>query len=987
MSTDELRRRAEQVIAEHPERIKELPPEDIRELIHELQVHQAELEMQNDELRKAQLELEGSRKKYYELYDFAPMGYFTLDERGLILEVNLAGAELLGIERRYVIGSGFSRFLSPESQDRFYHHRNQAQATGLTQHCEIKIIRKDGTSFYVQLQIMAIRDDDDETIRFHLTTADITDRKLAEDELRKSHEFLEQRVEERTESLRESEAQYRELVQNANSIIYRRDHQGHIIFFNEYAQSFFGYSEEEIIGKHVVGTIVPEKDSSGRDLAVMIGDISQHPNRYATNINENMRRNGNRVWVSWTNKAIRDEHGDVREILCVGNDITALRETENALGISEERYRTLVENIGIGISLISPEMRVLALNRQMRAWFPTIDVTEHPLCYRSFNDPPRDKICSYCPTHLALRDGTVHEAFTETPAGVTYRIMASPIKDEHGTVTASIEMIEDISENLELRERLAVSEKLYETVFETTSTATVLIEDDMTVLLTNREFEHISGYRKEEIERKSKWTDFVSAADRERMEGYHRMRRTAGGSAPKTYTFSFIDRSGNEKKVLSTVDMIPGTKRSVASMLDITEQHRTQTKLQESEYRYRLLANNVSDVIWTADLDLHFTYVSPSFERLLGYSSKEIRVPLIDEILTPESSTTALELAEKFKKVIQHTDDKKRFADPKTIVLSLIRKDGTLIWTETMVTFIDGNEKNADMILGVTRDITQRKQAEEEQWESEHRYHLLFDSSPAGIFTYDSQLVVIDHNERFQSVIHSTRDTLIGLDLNTLNDQSIISTLSEPLEGRNGIFEGCYRDTTNETEIWITLKTAPLFDIDGTVTGGAGIVEDITDRVLAHRALEQGKVELELESRHLAEANTALKVLLNHIEKERRQIEEDVLSNIRELIVPFIEKIKVSPSKRETADYIQVLETNLNTITSPFLRRMTLAHYKLTPKELQVANLIKEGKATKEIADLLNVSMRSVEFHRDKIRKKLGLKHKKENLQSYLSSF
>ncbi len=128
--------------------------------------------------------------------------------------------------------------------------------------------------------------------------------------------------------LKESEERYRELVENANSIILRRDPKGLITFFNKFAQKLFGYTEDEILGKNVVGTIVPETDTSGRDLKAMIEDIGRNPERYTTNENENMRRNGERVWVAWTNKGIINKDGHITEILCIGNDITERKQAE-----------------------------------------------------------------------------------------------------------------------------------------------------------------------------------------------------------------------------------------------------------------------------------------------------------------------------------------------------------------------------------------------------------------------------------------------------------------------------------------------------------------------------------------------------------------------------------------------------------------------------------------------------------------------------------
>ncbi len=147
---------------------------------------------------------------------------------------------------------------------------------------------------------------------------DITDRKQAET------------------ALLESEAKYRELVQNANSIILRVDTKGNITFFNEYAEKFFGYKAEEVIGKNVLNTILPETDSSGRNLADLVSSVKEHLEQYASNENENRLRNGKRVWVAWANKAVYDLKGDIKEFLCIGNDITERKSLEKQLKQSQK---------------------------------------------------------------------------------------------------------------------------------------------------------------------------------------------------------------------------------------------------------------------------------------------------------------------------------------------------------------------------------------------------------------------------------------------------------------------------------------------------------------------------------------------------------------------------------------------------------------------------------------------------------------------------
>ncbi|MCS6813124.1 MAG: PAS domain S-box protein, partial [Cyanobacteria bacterium] len=133
------------------------------------------------------------------------------------------------------------------------------------------------------------------------------------------------------EALRESELSYRTLVESANSAIVRWDAHGTITFVNDFAQRFFGYTEEELLGRNILGTILPAVDSQGQDLAAMLQDLIRHPERYITHEHENMRRNGERVWLEWTNKAFLDEQGNLVSMLSVGLDATERRRAQQAL--------------------------------------------------------------------------------------------------------------------------------------------------------------------------------------------------------------------------------------------------------------------------------------------------------------------------------------------------------------------------------------------------------------------------------------------------------------------------------------------------------------------------------------------------------------------------------------------------------------------------------------------------------------------------------
>ncbi len=133
---------------------------------------------------------------------------------------------------------------------------------------------------------------------------------------------------------------------------------------------------------------------------------------------------------------------------------------KQALHASEEQYRNVVNNIGIGISVISPEMKILTLNRQMKEWFPNIDVSQKPVCYRSFNDPPQSAVCGYCPVQKTLQDGQTHEAVTDTPSAngiLHFRVISSPLTDKDGKVIAAIEMVDNITERKHAEEKLRLA--------------------------------------------------------------------------------------------------------------------------------------------------------------------------------------------------------------------------------------------------------------------------------------------------------------------------------------------------------------------------------------------------------------------------------------------------------------------------------------------------------------------------------------------------
>lgn len=162
--------------------------------------------------------------------------------------------------------------------------------------------------------------------------------------------------------------------------------------------------------------------------------------------------------------------------------------------------------------------------------------------------------------------------------------------------------------------------------------------------------------------------------------------------------------------------------------------------------------------------------------------------------------------------------------------------------------------------------------------------------------------------------------------------------------------------------------------------------ENITPLKLAEEKLREHELELELKSKTLEESNIALKVLLQQREKDKVELEEHVASNIRQVVLHYVEKMKNTRLNKHQAAYMGIIESHLIDVTSPLIHKISSRHLQLTPSEIQVAVLVKEGKATKDISKILNISTNAVDFHRKNIRKKLGITNTQTNLHTFLRS-
>jgi len=319
------------------------------------------------------------------------------------------------------------------------------------------------------------------------------------------------------------------------------------------------------------------------------------------------------------------------------------------------------------------------------------------------------------------------------------------------------------------------------------------------------------------------------------------------------------------------------------------------------------------------------------------------------------------------------------------------------------------------------------KSSQEFEW----RYHSLVENIPDMVYSLDEQGNIVTVNKAI-SIYGFTFTEMAGRpfqDLIYFEDRERVSDAFHEIivQGKNYSQTQQFRIQTKAGDIrWIEANSAFRFSATGHFILQEGVCRDITDRIAAQEALlkvqdeleelvrrrtkeltranldlkkeiderretesvlRDREKELEMEKANLEEANTALKVLLKRREADKRAIEEQVMYNVKKLLVPYVAKIKKRVSNERKLAYLDIIETNLSDITNSFSRHLSFEYYGLTSSELKVANLIRQGMRSSAIADLLSISIRTVEAYRLAIRKKLRIHNEKVNLKTFLMTF
>jgi|GEM_PF-1868327 len=442
-SSEDLRARAERFLEKSGRGFESLPQKDIESLVHELQVHQAELEIQNEELRLAQAELEESRNQYFQLYDMAPVGYFTMDPKGLILGANLRFSDLLGLPRARFMKKPFSQFIRDRDRELFYSHMKRVFEETPFAVSEFQLITPGDKPTYVRIQSRPLKDNIQNVIHIQSVLIEITKQKEAE-----------------LFSIR-SEEKFRLMAETSLDIIFQLDLKGNLLYCSPSIENL-GYTPNEVEGtpfeRYVLPSHIPEARKNFRRLIFK---------RMTASFEVDVLSKSGMAFALEINAAPVIEGGKINYVMGVARDITGRKKAMEVLKTERARLETVLQQLPEGVIIAeAPSGKLLLGNEQVnRIWrqrFLSLQGIEDYSDYKGFHPDGTPLLSHEWPLARTITKGesVQQEEIRFQRGDGTFGwllISSAPIRDAKENVVAGVATFSDISE------RKAIENQLKET--------------------------------------------------------------------------------------------------------------------------------------------------------------------------------------------------------------------------------------------------------------------------------------------------------------------------------------------------------------------------------------------------------------------------------------------------------------------------------------------------------------------------------------------
>ncbi len=503
------------------------------------------------------------------------------------------------------------------------------------------------------------------------------------------------------DSFREREKDLRMITDNMRDMIAMVDKSGFFIYLSPSYKTILGYEPHEMLGKSCFNLSHPDdmERLAQTFSRAMVTEVPEH-------VEYRLRKaDGEYLCAETIGNFIRNDKGAVTGAIISTRDFTDRRRAEEALRKSEEKYRSIFDNALYGIFQSTPDGQYISVNNSL-AKICGYDSPEEmieaitDISHQFYVNPPDREIFKQRLEEEGFLEDFEIEVYHRDGAKVWLSVNARAIKDTEGKILYYEGSNEDITARKQMEAAFSESEIKYKAIFETTGAATAIIGEDGTILMVNRELARQSGYSKEEIEGKMSFKEFLHPDDLSISVSYHAARLQGNPDIPRQYETRMVLSSGEIKNFIITVDVIPGTKMTVASLLDITELKRAGIALKDSEEKYRLLMEKADDAIMVAQ-DNIIKFPNPKLLSIVGYSAEEINNMPFTDLIHPDD-----------RKMVYERYQKRMDGDdiPTSYDFRAINKWGEELLVE--ITAIQITWEGKPAVLCFIRDITMEKRQE-----------------------------------------------------------------------------------------------------------------------------------------------------------------------------------------------------------------------------------------------------------------------------------
>ena len=840
----ELRRHAESswaLKAGNDEDISALSPEDVQKLVYELRVHQIEMEMQNEELRRTRQDLEASRDRYSQLYDFAPVGYFILDHKGVILEANLTACGLLGRARAFMIGKPFAVFVNEQDENTLYLHLRQVLETQSNQTCEIGLAAKDGSQIPVRLNSLVLESRDVFLTVSRTAVTDITERKHAE------------------EALVASEIRYRSLFDGAQEGILLVDFDnGKILDANQYLEDMLGYRHEEFLEKDLWEVSPFQNTPMNKDAFTELqqkGYVRHEDLLLETS-------DGRSINVEFVANTYL-VHGMIF-IQCNISDVTDRRRAEKALRESEELYRLTISS-----------MTDTVLITDCRGDFTYVSPNTHIIFGYS-----QKEVEALGNVNNLLDDNLFDPSQLESLGEI--RNLERTINDSHGkehSLLVNVKRVDimggkilytcrDITE----RRRGEETALLLAALVESSDDAIMSKTLNGSIVSWNDGAARLYGYKAEEVVGQPISILFPP----ERFDDLPDiLTRIARGEAIRQFE---TKRRTKDRRILDVSLTVSPVKNSAGRIAgaSVIARDITDRKISEALVRIRLkllefaVSHSLDELLQkTLDEVASWTDSPIAFYHFISEDEKTIYLQMWSSRTMKEFCTAGGKAqhypvdqggvwvdAIRERRTVIHNDyatlpHRKGLPEGHAVLIRElvvpIMKSGRIVAMlgigNKPTLYTEKDVEIVSYLADVAWEIAERKRAEESRDKSKQQYRTLFEESIDGVYSVLRDGTITDANRSFCELFGYTREEMIGKDIRELYlDPADRPRFQKEIEKSKFVkdYEVKFRKRDGK-EIDSALTSSVHFGKDGSITGYQGILRDLTARKELRRQLQQAQ--------------------------------------------------------------------------------------------------------------------------------------------------